>query len=122
MAIDLISYVPETGRILAVVYPPDNTLDLYLEQHPELVPTEVADVSYQTHYVNNGQVVVRPASTVTRDGLWLHGLLPGSTLYIDDSPYDVTETSVELDFALSGTYQLRVDEFPRTGWQGSVTV
>ncbi|MEY2680633.1 MAG: hypothetical protein RL661_864 [Pseudomonadota bacterium] len=70
----------------------------------------------RTHYILNGQPTERPASPVTIDGRTLSDVPPGSTLWIDGESYEA-EGDVELDFAMPGTYKLRVVCFPYLDWE-----
>lgn len=74
-----------------------------------------------THYVLDGEVTERPASSVTRAGLILSDVPTGSKLYINGESYEA-EGEVELEFPLPGTYQLRVECFPYLSWADEVTV
>lgn len=73
------------------------------------------------HYILNGEVTERPASPVSRTDLTLVDLPEGSTLRINGESYDAAGT-VELEFALPGTYSLRVECFPFLDWTDVVTV
>lgn len=75
----------------------------------------------QEFYILNGQPTERPASPVTLSDLTLQGVPAGSTLTINGESYDA-EGDVELEFPLSGTYQLRVECWPYKDWEGEVTV
>jgi len=76
----------------------------------------------QEHYILNGQITERPASPVALTGLTLEHLPVGGDLFIDGTRYEITDMTVELEFPLPGTFNLRVERFPYLDWTGSVTV
>ena len=85
--------------------------------------TGVVDGAYDgiTHYILDGELMERPDSPVTRTDLTLHDVPTGATLFINGESY-AAEGTVELEFALMGTYTLKVECFPYLDWTDEVTV
>lgn len=73
-------------------------------------------------YVVDGQLQPRPTQSTQLAGLTLTALPANATLHIDGQSYPLTDATVELDFPLPGTYQLRVECWPYLDWTGEVTV
>jgi hypothetical protein len=80
------------------------------------------DTDLRQAYILNGQVTERPPSPVALTNLTLQHLPMGGDLFIDGTRYEITDTTVELEFPLPGTFNLRVERFPYLDWTGSVTV
>lgn len=80
----------------------DNTTDGWVEG------------SWDTHnkYVSNGQVLDRPENPTTLSGLTLSNVPVPSTIKISGQFYEVTESIVELEFNLPGTYKVTVYSWP----------
>jgi hypothetical protein len=90
--------------------------------YPDAVHCDDTDnISPRAHYILNGQVTERPASPVTLTDLTLNNLPVGGDLFIDGTRYEITDETVELEFPLPGTFNLRVERFPYLDWTGSVT-
>ena len=79
------------------------------------------DISWDTHYILNGEPTERPASPVSRTDLTLHDVPVGSTLVINGDSYAAKGT-VELEFPMPDVYSLRVECFPYLDWVDEVTV
>ena len=80
-----------------------------------------------THYIDladpeNPVPTGRPTQSTQLVGLTLTALPANATLHIDGQSYPLTDTTVELDFPLPGTYRLRVTCWPYLDWTGEVTV
>lgn len=114
-------YDPTTGRILSVTgfagIEPD-AIESW--KQPEFGYVE-AEADVNRDYVADGAVVPRPASPVTISGLTLHDVPAGARVIIDGTAYEADGT-VELEFPLPGTFNLRVECFPYLEWSGDVTV
>ena len=117
---DISVYAPGTGEILYW-----STLSqreflgedgIYIEGHHD-----AARFFIDLTDPDNPTPTERPASPVSRTDLTLLDVPTGSTLYINGESYDA-EGTVELEFALPGTYSLRVECFPFLDWTDVVTV
>lgn len=114
------AYFTESGRIGAVHYGPDfDTLYRQLDTDQDLVAGEFDG---NTYYVLNGEPTERPKQATTLTGLQLTYLPTPSTLRINSTAYPVTDSTVDLEFPLPGTYHLRVEAFPYLDWTAEVTV
>lgn len=121
----LVGYDPVTGEIKSQVLGQiEDAQRETLEEYglsTAVVPNTDFLFSQYEHYVLVGKVTERPASPVSRTGLTLHDVPEGGTLWINGESYTVAGT-VELEFALPGTYRLRVECFPYLDWNDEVTV
>lgn len=107
-----------TGRVAHRLSVPDEEVMLYETDDTILV---AGDFPGGTHYVLSGEVTERPASPVSRTDLTLLDVPVGSTLWINGVSYPA-EGTVDLEFPLPGTFQLRVECFPFLDWNDEVTV
>lgn len=63
-------------------------------------------------YVLNGEVLDRPENTATLSGLTLLNVPVPSTIQIGTQFYESTDSTVELEFNLPGTYKVKVISWP----------
>lgn len=118
-------YDTETGRPIAAHFGQDmqTTLAHHCAEGQSAISVSLAspsDIKYG--YVVGDQLQPRPTQSTQLVGLTLTDLPANATLHIDDQAYPLTDTTVELDFPLPGTYQLRVECWPYLDWTGDVTV
>jgi hypothetical protein len=66
----------------------------------------------ETHYVKDGEVLVRPACPATLVGRVLENLPVPCTITIEGVVHDCTDDHCELEFSQPGTYSVRVSSFP----------
>jgi hypothetical protein len=71
-------------------------------------------VTPETHYVSDGMVRERPRMELQRHGQQLSGLPDPCTVTINNQPYTVTGSQVDLDFPQPGQYQVVLSAWP---WQ-----
>ena len=121
-----IVYDTATGAVIAAHFGQDLqvTLDNHCEAGQSVIeaPPMTPLSSARTHYVLDGQLEPRPAQSTQLTGLTLTALPANATLHIDEQAYPLTDTTVELDFPLPGTYRLRVTCWPYLDWTGEATV
>lgn len=69
---------------------------------------------YDDNWWHNGKMVVkRPPCPVRSDGLFLRGVLAGSTIYIEGKAYECAEGGdIELSFQFPGTYEVTISNWP----------
>lgn len=67
---------------------------------------------WDTHYVNAGVIVVRPAMSAVLTENAITGLPVPCTVYVNEKAYPCTDTEAELAFAYPGKYAIRVEAFP----------
>lgn len=115
-----------TGRILQLLVLPEEegiarTAEAFHLQY--LLVDELADNIGELFYVVDGALVPRPDLVgVTLNGLHLSGMPVGGTLRIGASVYQLTDSDVDLQFPLPGTYELRIEKFPSKAVDFVVTV
>lgn len=63
-------------------------------------------------YVANGEVLDRPANPTTVSGLTLNNVPVPATVFIDNVPYETSESTVEIEFSFPGTHKVKVVAFP----------
>jgi hypothetical protein len=66
----------------------------------------------ETHYVQGGAIVERPANTATLKGMELQNLPVPCTITLDGTDHACTDDSCELSFSHAGTYQVKVSAWP----------
>ena len=108
-----------TGRFLTVWWYSES--EAFAASFTDTTGAVMGEHDCDTHYVLDGEVTERPASPVTRTDLTLHDVPNGATLFINGESY-AAEGTVELEFALTGTYALRVECFPYLDWTDEVVV
>ena len=79
-----------------------------------------SDIKYC--HVVDGQLQPRPTQSTQLTGLTLTDFPAGALLHVDDQAYPLTDTTVDLDFPLPGTYRLRVECWPYQDWECEVTI
>ncbi len=110
-AATLARYLPETGRIMAVVTcPPAMAASMAMpgEQAVYCAP----DVMDTTHYVLHGAVQPRPTCPALLDGMTLRDLPVPCAIRINGVSYDCAEPTAELEFDQPGAYSIRVTAWP----------
>lgn len=66
-----------------------------------------------TYWFYGGMPRKRQPCPAVADGLWLHGVRPDSTIYIDGQAYECEEGGdIELSFQYPGTYKVRIERWP----------
>lgn len=118
-----IVYETATGRPLAAHLGQDlqATLDNHCGAGHSVIEVQLAapsDIKYG--HVVDGQLQPRPTQSTQLTGLTLTDFPAGALLHVDDQPYPLTDTTVDLDFPLPGTYRLRVECWPYKDWEGEV--
>lgn len=109
-------YDPQTGRIL--YWTSTEQMDFLGEQGVFVEGHHPAERLYMV----DGQPTERPTQSTQLTGLTLADVPANATLHIDGQSYPLTDTTVDLDFPLPGTYRLRVECWPYLDWTGEVTV
>ena len=90
------------GDAVAIQTTIDNTTDQWVD----------GDWFGLPKYVSNGEVLDRPVNPATASGMTLLNVPVPATLLIGREIYDVTESTVELEFNLPGTYTVKVIAWP----------
>ena len=117
----LFEFDKSTGRIICRRdYPTADkkTVDELLAVYPDSIYCPDGfigdDVNY---YVEDGNVVPRPAQPVYLVGMKLRGVRPGASVIIEGESYNVTDTSdIELEFSHPGKYEVQVIDWPYLDW------
>lgn len=66
-----------------------------------------------TYWFYGGIPRKRERCPIVIDGLWLRGVRPNSTIYIEEQAYECADGGeVELSFQYPGTYTVRVERWP----------
>lgn len=63
-------------------------------------------------YVLNGEVLDRPENTATQSGMTLLNVPVPSEIQIGNQSYQATDSTVELEFNLPGSYVVKVISWP----------
>lgn len=105
-----VSLYDSTGRIHTILSGDDAGIQTTLDNITDSWVEGAWDA--HTKYVNNGEVLDRPANPTTVSGLTLSNVPVPSELKIGDQYYSVTEPTVDLEFNLPGTYVVKVLSWP----------
>lgn len=73
-----------------------------------------------THYVADGEVVLRPPMLVQLDGTVLSGVPEGASVLIEGETYLADGSDIELEFDLPGIYTIRVRHWPCMDWEATI--
>jgi hypothetical protein len=106
----MISYYDETGRIYGTASGDDETMALTKQYATQ--PWVEGEWDGEAYYVDNGQVVERPACPAKLNGLKLTKLPAPCKIVINSTDYNVTEPTVDLEFDYPGVYKITVKAFP----------
>lgn len=68
--------------------------------------------SFITDYVKDGQILPRPVSTATLNGMTLENLPNPCTITMQGNTHACTDPTCELSFSQPGTYTVVVSAFP----------
>lgn len=104
-----LQYCPDSGEILAKYCV---TAQHMLIQNPAYGYL-LGEADPVSQYIVNGEITTRPTMAVIQQGCTLSHVPAGCTLWINDEPYPVEESELELDLP-PGRWQLRLTGFP---WQ-----
>ena len=66
----------------------------------------------KTHYVLNGEAVIRPENPATLTGCLLENVPVPSKLFINTTKYTTEESSIELEFDQPGSYTIKIMSWP----------
>jgi hypothetical protein len=105
-----ISLYNEEGRVVATIDGDPTTLQCTMEHTDQ--PWVEGDLDPEEFYVVLGKPVKRPEMNAFIIGKTLSGLPTPAVLCINDKTYDVSESTVELEFNFSGTYKVTVSSWP----------
>jgi hypothetical protein len=97
------------GKILRYGQCPENMVEI---QAFEGQTALVGSGNDFTDYVSDGEILPRPTNPATLDGYVLSNVPIPSTLEINGTVFDVTESTVTLDFPNAGVYKLKLTCFP----------
>lgn len=117
-----ILYQPDDGRIVAVFSGLES--DAIATASANGLPYLQADVSVNTSlkYVQQGQIVNRPANPSAINGTTLSNVPVPAVVWINSSFYPTNDSTVELEIANPGTYLVSVVVFPYVDASFEVTV
>jgi len=112
-----VRYDPATGEIITWGQHERIALDMQIIDRKEPVLREKA--SGDTHYVDLADLTVKEKTpgVAVLEGLTLKNVPVPCVLRIDEEPYKVFATEVELGFDLPGTYRIEIESpfhFPQT--------
>lgn len=102
-----VQYDPETGQIMAHVSIPEEdqgSIDWHTKNAGPLVRDD-GECSTETHYVESGRVVERPAMPLSISGTTITGIPAGSVLTLGEQEYQVDDGEAEID-GYSGTVKI----------------
>ena len=91
-----------TGDAVAIESTKEHTEDLWVDGY----------FDGKTHYVDSGEVVMRPLNPATLDILTIKKLPIPCKIMINSTEYDCDEPEVELDLPMSTVYKIKVVAFP----------
>jgi len=100
----------KNGRIVGLAGVRPDEIELMMRNHD--CDYVEGNGSPSEHYVKDGVIVPLEPATTTLQGHVLSGVPIGATIHIDDAEYIAEDSTVELNFNLPGTYQIRVDGWP----------
>lgn len=113
-------YDPTTGRILHAGSCAARDLPLQVRDGMEMLET-AEPVDFDTHFVNGGNVVLRPSfpdfdkTTIRADGVdfaVLNGLPNDVKILVDGRPVTVLDGRLEFASDMAGVYTVQVEGFP----------
>ena len=107
---DYVLYEKATGRISTWGQVP--LFVIALQTPPEGFAIQIGEGRAETHYVADGQVLVRPANTATLDGMTLKNLPNPCVITIQGVAHDCTDDTADLSFSQPGTFDVTVSAFP----------
>jgi len=107
---DYVTYEKATGRITTWGQVP--LFVIALQTPPEGQAIQVGYGREETHYVADGQVLVRPANTATLDGMSLKNLPNPCVITTQGVAHDCTDDTADLSFSQPGTFEVKVSAFP----------
>lgn len=107
-------YDPATGAICSVHGGPVSSVLLTHETNglPFLSVPGADSVSYDTHYVAGGQVVLRPALLVEFAGGVLSGVPAGARLVVDGITYQADGSPIEITTDPDQQLAITVEQWP----------
>ena len=117
---NVVYYNAEDGRITGWGQMTDESVE-HSTVPVLVVPVPMPDAE-KTHYVKENKLTVRPDSPVVLTGMTLTNVPIGADIYINMDVYQATDSTVELEFAYPGTYNVTVSNFPQREWQQEITV
>lgn len=108
-----------TGEILRVVNAPEDMLAMQAQEGETLLMSDSDDM---LHYVNQGELLNRPSTSVILDKLScaadgldaveVTGIPIGATVTLGSLSQTATLSTASLAFDIAGDYQLKVELFP----------
>jgi hypothetical protein len=114
---NVIIYDTNTGKIICV----GNLKEWEIPATNEILYENPPEDIGGTHYVVNGNVLIRPTMPITVAGLVLSDIPANSTLWIDDDSYPCNG-NVTLSFEYPGTYSIRIECFPYSDFIKEIVV
>lgn len=99
----------DAGRILEVSSVPQEMLALQSGPGRHLM---LGKANWDSHFIENEQIAVRPANTATLVDGKLKNLPVPCTIYINGRAYPCEDGEADLAFTYPGTYQMLVEAFP----------
>ena len=77
-----------------------------------LVYTEGVTADPSVSYIVDGSVAPRPQLEIEASGNTLTGVPLGAVIIIEGQTYTATSATVELEFTLPGTYEVKIERWP----------
>ena len=105
-----VSFYDQSGRIISTVSGNAESIEMTIESTD--YPWIEGDWFGKPVYVVSGLVTDRPENPATLSGLTLLNVPVPSTIQIRNQYYEATESTVELEFNLPGTYTVKVIAWP----------
>lgn len=118
MQVDFIKYT-NSGKIIAMGSCPEFMLEAQAspsDTYIMLVTDAIREVipNIDRYYIKDGDIVVRPITPIVQDGKVFSNIPTDVpvTLIIENSRYEITEDTVDLDINFSGKYTIKFEHFP----------
>lgn len=105
-----VSFYDETGRVITTVTGSDSSIEATIAITN--MPYVEGDWFGKPVYVLNGLVTDRPENPAALSGLTLLNVPVPSIIQIGNQAYDATESTVDFEFNLPGTYIVKVIAWP----------
>lgn len=96
----------EAGRVTSFITVPESMANLQTDN------VVYGRVDPATEYVLDRTATPRPPCPATLSDLVLSGVVQPCTLFINDTPFEVTSDTVTLSFTNPGVYHLRLVKWP----------